>query len=311
MRFFTLFHFNAIIQQQKQYTHQSKDIMNKALLLLNFVIIFTTQINSMIPEISESEPQITKKILLFVPLCGENLKESSRIMNNCTQVCLSWNRFFNDQNHTLTWIKHLGKKYNLSDMDVTEQLRTKGSFNRYTLQQASSGDWTNTGHSVVIKKLKLLSKGGLDLNFTYGKNKSTALMPLLAYDTTGYPQTAACFITLGADVNIRQESNGRNALMIALSTFHRSLIPELINHPHLQLNARDNKGNTPLLCALERYNSWSVPELFKTIQQLLEKGADPELGNDDGLTPLIAAEKTQIREAIELIKDAIVKKHST
>jgi ankyrin repeat protein len=99
--------------------------------------------------------------------------------------------------------------------------------------------------------------------------------------------------------------------MIALSDLYKPLWSQLTNHPNLQLDAKDNNGNTPLLCALERYNTWPVPHVITTIEQLLEKGADPEISNNDGLTPLKQAEKMNSPQLIELFKDAIVKKHST
>ncbi len=237
-------------------------------------------------------------------------------MDKCSQVNWSWNRFMNDKDRTLLWIKTLAEKHNLSDMDVTKHLRTEGAFNHCTLQMLSLEEWKNTSienHNETIKNLNLLHKEGLDLNFTYDTTISTSLMYLLSrVEATGCHKIAEWLIENGADISMRQGCDGRNALMIAMSSMNRFMVFKLIGHPKTQPNAKDNKGNTPLLCALESCDIWPVPSIFaEIIQQLLEKGADPELGNNDGLTPLKQAENMKNLTLINLFKDAIVKKHST
>jgi ankyrin repeat protein len=101
--------------------------------------------------------------------------------------------------------------------------------------------------------------------------------------------------------------------MILLSKRNQSsLILRFLNHSQFQPNHQDIHGNTPLLCAFERKDSNAIGidqnELFETINLLLEKGADPELANNAGFTPLDAAQKTNIKSLIELIEKAIENK---
>ncbi|CAB0030610.1 unnamed protein product [Trichogramma brassicae] len=52
----------------------------------------------------------------------------------------------------------------------------------------------------------------------------------------------------------------------------------------LEIDARDARGNTPLHYALEYGRNRNITE--KTVELLLRRGADPNLANDDGRTPL-------------------------
>ncbi len=67
------------------------------------------------------------------------------------------------------------------------------------------------------------------------------------------------------------------------------------------------------------YTSWPQTLLMQAItfgsmaiiRQLLNAGADPEIANNDGLTPLQAAQQTGNQEIIDLIQNAINKKQNT
>ena len=76
----------------------------------------------------------------------------------------------------------------------------------------------------------------------------------------------------------------------------------------LDINQRNNKGETALMMALKESH---VSSTFFT---LLKEGADPEIADNNGLTPLQFLQEKEpnqfyVKEAIEKIQDAIRKKH--
>jgi hypothetical protein len=137
---------------------------------------------------------------------------------------------------------------------------------------------------------------------------------------------------------------GRTALMVAVDgyqfimningspihpvTLQHPAITFLTNYPHVNINQQDAQGNTALLIALEtkkiiKAKQQIIRDIAKfviterpatpqedLIQALLDAGADPELANNEGLTPLQAALDSGNQNIIQLIQDAITRKHN-
>ncbi|HEX4068526.1 MAG TPA: ankyrin repeat domain-containing protein, partial [Candidatus Babeliales bacterium] len=77
----------------------------------------------------------------------------------------------------------------------------------------------------------------------------------------------------------------------------------LLNNPNIAINQQTKtEGWTALLMAIGHRNTLILKLLF-------DANADPELANNDGLTPLQFAEQIKNQEIIDLIRDAIDKKH--
>jgi len=80
----------------------------------------------------------------------------------------------------------------------------------------------------------------------------------------------------------------------------------------LIINQQNNRGETALLhCLIKRKAYYLAGKTFISIvQELLERGADPELGNKEGITPLMAAYDLKNDVVIDLIKQAIQNKRN-
>ncbi len=61
------------------------------------------------------------------------------------------------------------------------------------------------------------------------------------------------------------------------------------------INARDKKGETPLLCAIKKRN-------FNTAVYLILSGADVNIGDKERNTPLSLAEQSKNKALVRLLK---------
>jgi ankyrin repeat protein len=68
------------------------------------------------------------------------------------------------------------------------------------------------------------------------------------------------------------------------------------------INRRDSTGETALMLAAQE-------GLINNVKTLLDAGANPETPDNNGLTPLQAAEESGRQEVVDLIKNAIDKKY--
>ena len=90
--------------------------------------------------------------------------------------------------------------------------------------------------------------------------------PLHSAAWSGREQSARLLIDAGADINI-SDNQQWTALHIAAHFGHSSIVGELIKAPHLNLNVRNENGNTPLNLAV--YNGRAA-----SARLLIDAGAD-------------------------------------
>ena len=93
-------------------------------------------------------------------------------------------------------------------------------------------------------------------------------------------------ITAGADVNIRGEK-GETALILACQRGHEDIVMKLLENQSIDINATTSGGDTALIGACEKGEGVS----FRIIKTLLDRGANVNLANNEGVTPLMMASK--------------------
>ena len=159
-----------------------------------------------------------------------------------------------------------------------------------------------------------LPNGDIDLNFTYSglaKYGGEIMTPLMIAIVNENYHMIQLLPTLGANINmINTEGIKMTALMFAARYKHNQIV-FLLRCPNLNINQQDLQGNTALMhyfaSDLPRYLPYSIVLIF------LDAGADPELANFAGQTPLQAAQQlgneVNADLIINLIQYAINEKH--
>jgi ankyrin repeat protein len=114
------------------------------------------------------------------------------------------------------------------------------------------------------------------------------------------------------DINATNHAGQTALIIVCQSMRERWAMKELIKAPNIDLNHKDMFGKTALIYLAEK----RVPSPIKrSLQLLIEAGADPELGDNSGLTPLVILQNRPdqnpgIQEAINYLRDAIVQKYA-
>ncbi|CAM1504977.1 Fc.00g106140.m01.CDS01 [Cosmosporella sp. VM-42] len=131
---------------------------------------------------------------------------------------------------------------------------------------------------------RLLLDAGADANVTDTAG-SSPLHKVVSRDSM------ALLIEQGnANIDIAR-ADGQTPLLTMLSTYHTETILKFLEY-RPNCNATDNKGNGALHISLQQWSS--NPEIIKA---LLKGGADPNLKNHGGLTPLLSIRNSRRESA--------------
>jgi len=103
-------------------------------------------------------------------------------------------------------------------------------------------------------------------------------------------------IAHGADPNIHRQERGDTPLMNAIAYDHISCITPLLA-AGADINACDNMGRTALSIAISRHLD------FPLVRLLLEKGANPNIPDKNGITPITKARLLGYEEIAVMMKD--------
>jgi ankyrin repeat protein len=106
----------------------------------------------------------------------------------------------------------------------------------------------------------------------------------------------------GADLSIT-DPTGRNALLVSVSSNQKEYIRLLVSKG-IDINSWDNDGNTalhyPLISVLE--NKLYLPYSKEIVKILMEEGADPQIRNKEGKSPMDLALESDENELISLLQ---------
>ncbi len=274
-----------------------------ALLLLS-TTFNTHKTHTMEPE----EPSVSAELplemyayminLLTKTSTTKTVQEAGKMINALAQTSPELHELINDPQFCFRFIKNLAQQFKCSDQEAAEALQTQEAKKRLKIQKkfynlCEEENFNEQKFNDLYKKYK----GYVDLNFT---DKENITLLFIAAQNNNCPLIRT-LLDHGADIN-KANKNGTTALMIA--TFMRAInaVKCLLNNPNIKINQQNKRGRTALFFTMNRYG-----ELMTEL--LLNSGADPEITANDGRTALQDAQRVGNEEIINLIQNAIDKKH--
>jgi hypothetical protein len=261
----------------------------------------------------------TEIIKLLASSCtNQTLKEFGQTINALAQANKHLNKLINNPDFNLTLIKNRAKQFNKSDVAAAKAFQTQASKTQLKIQLVLAKIVKNMTEEQenenVLPRLNKLLKGfkvedqnyKVDLNFTYRWNTeseeySSSLMQAVHHDNKFLINY---LLKNGANIN-QAGFHGKTPLMYADDP---EIITLLAKEPNLNINQQDTSGNTALLRTIQEYFPEDIDNRENSIaimQTLLDHGANPTIANNNGETPLQAANDTGDEEVIDLIQQAI------
>ena len=148
-----------------------------------------------------------------------------------------------------------------------------------------------------LDRVKSLVEAGADVNYQEENSRAT---PLIGACWRGHEEVIKYLVARGADVNV-QNANGDTPLMLAAgSKQFKTLVPWLLARGADAAAVRNDNMNAVwnLVVKVERYN---VPDLVKTVNLLVDRGAAVNLTINGDFTPLMFASRAGCLEMVQCL----------
>ncbi|EJR46502.1 hypothetical protein IIM_04640 [Bacillus cereus VD107] len=146
-----------------------------------------------------------------------------------------------------------------------------------------------------VETAKALIDAGADIEIQDEKQSN----PFLYASREGYKDIVKLLINAGANTKETTRSGG-TALTSASERGHVEVVKELLEHTDIDVNYKNNRGGTALLEAIVLGNGSENHK--KVIQMLIEHGADVNMANSEGTTPLQYAEKRGFKDIANMLR---------
>lgn len=182
-------------------------------------------------------------------------------------------------------------------VDVTDSAKTPGPVNAQSLLTAKDEALMQSVWEGDLEKAELLVKKGANVNSAEPKKKRTVLMVAAA---KGQFDIVKFLHGKGADINAR-DSDSQTALMYAsrqrFNATPDNAIAEFLLSNGAEVNVRTKKkGYTVLMLAASAGN-------VELVQHLLEKGADPSIEDNFGVSAATMAQERGNSAVVDLLPD--------
>jgi ankyrin repeat protein len=156
-------------------------------------------------------------------------------------------------------------------------------------------------------KLNDLIHRKVDLEFTYNLGLLQRTPVMLSLDNENMLKL---LLEKGANIN-GCNAHGLTPLKLGTeSPIRPQQYQNLLKHPTLTINQQNKHGESTLLrCLMRRKHAPSIGFIVMIIR-LLNAGADPELANNAGVTPMDAARQLGDVTILNIIQEKIDQKHA-
>jgi hypothetical protein len=286
-------------------------------------MVKTDNPNNCMFVITDIENIITNHITHY-PLARKP-REATEPINILAQTNKQFYAIINNPKFSDNLIKMLGQKLYCSHETIARMLWTEESHKRLNLQYKLKKlcctkyelQATKKEKSIVLERLNRLITDNIDLEFTHNHFDVQKTPLMISASNDNNPMFE---ILLEKNANINScNSHGISTLKLLMDVPIKFYpFKQLIKYPTLNINQQNRHGETALLrCLLLRKKRRIAPIFVSSIKELLDAGADPELADNYGITPLMAAQQLQDKaesnneRIIDLIKQAIERKYST
>ena len=152
-------------------------------------------------------------------------------------------------------------------------------------------------HGNQVETVQALIAAGADINLQDNRQDN----PFLYAGAEGLLAILKLTIAAGADTKLTNRFGG-TALIPAAERGPVAVVAELLNHTDVDVNHVNNLGWTALLEAIILGDGG--PERTAVVRLLIEAGADVNLADRQGLTPLAHAEQRGQRAVADLLRRA-------
>lgn len=199
----------------------------------------------------------------------QSFEVAASSINSLAQENQDINKLLNNSEFCLELIKQLAQKFKCSDQEIAAVLHSEEAKRRWNIQNQLY-ELCNSISTETTSSFESLLQQGVDLEFTY------------KYFSSGFYRTPLMLVSMRKNPILLQK----------LCT----------QSDKFDINRRDTEGETALILAVQE-------GMVASVKILLEAGADPEIPDNNGVMPLKAAQETHNQNIINLIRDAINKKH--
>lgn len=297
-----------------------------AVALHQFLLYIHSQKRSMEKDSFYALPEEIQQEILSVlafSTMADTIEDTGKAINSLAHVNKKLNALINDNTFCKKIIGHLAVRFDCDGLTVIRALQTKEANKIELVTLCTALDYI-INEIDLTADLKRLHKSKVDCNYIYSgselerpywvgadlsfrrvmnlnKNiKSATPLMLLCVPTrrieTDYivPRVLNFVLSHKADIN-KPNNEGITPLMmvcsvpgILLDNWERDLylsFDKIINMRGIHINQQDSLGNTAIMYLLDVKDKSSRVD-WKKVMVLINKGANLELANSDGVTPL-------------------------